>query len=396
MFVGLMPLGVQAQNSNSLHTSDSYVNELNKLAEDGDVRAQTCLGEMYREGTIERGDSGKATYWFKKAADKGDTRGKYLLALMKTSDVSYQTETYQEYRDRMQAAAFIQKLADQGYPPAEANIGFGYLYQEDYAKALAVLRKAGNQDNPAAEVMLGFMYKYGFGIDSNPTIAQQWFAKIADYRIDCVGDFAQLIYNLIAASVSYPQAAIDGKSSGRVLLMISYRASKVAKAVVYKAANDEGLNIAALRAAQEAYYPQWSFLAKNSGGRIVIPVDFTQQNPFLSILSARNSQYQNLRSEIQYAIQKNIVFPKHVLVYGTSGTGSVTLSFMYRDGRVSNVKIQKSANDRYEDEAALTAVKGAHYTLAPSQYVGKILQCVATIEYRMSPETTVVSNIVLH
>lgn len=391
----LWPLGIQAENVNFSSTPDSYVNGLIASAEHGDVQAQTCLGEMYREGTMVNGDSVKAAFWFKQAADKGDTKGKYLLALTKIAGMQIQTETFQEYQEGNRATAFVQELASQGYAPAEAHLGLAYLFKDDYVKALAYLKKAGNQNDPLASVTLGFIYKYGFGIDPTATIAKQWFARAASYRVDCAGDYAPLIYSLIAANVSYPHDVINAKIQGRVLLRVTYRAGKAVSAALYKPAKINELNVAALSAAQNLSYPQWSPLLKLPEENVVIPVDFTQQNPYLALLVTRDSQYRSFRDEVRYAIQQNTVFPKHVLVHGTSGTGNVTLAFVYRDGRVSNVRIERSANDKYEDDAGITAVKTARYPPPPTQYAGKNVHCMVAIEYEMSPEATVVSQVIL-
>ena len=397
IFIGVLSLGAQAENTNTSGTVRYYVKELTKSAEQGNVKAQTCLGDMYREGTMVKGDLSKAVYWFKRAADQGDVRGKYFLALMQNSSPPSSDETFQEYQNRQRALESIHELADRGYAPAETNVGLGYLYQGDYAKALTLLRSAAIQDDADAEVILSFMYKYGYGVDSSITAAQEWSSKVASHKFDCVADYAALVYNLIDTNVLYPKSMLKGAIKGRVLIAVRSLDGKSFKSEIVEPAGNKKLNAAALEGAQNTKYPSWPYLIANPKRSFVVPVNFTpQQNIFLSMLITRHSQYQDLKSAIQYAIQRNVILPKHILIHGTFRTGEATLLFTYRDGSVSDVKIEESTLNKYENQAAIKAVRTAHYPSTPPLYVRKVLHCIITISYGFPPEPFGVSNLVVH
>ena len=70
--------------------------------------------------------------------------------------------------------------------------------------------------------------------------------------------------------------------------------------------------------------------------------------------------------EVRSAIDKAIVIPKHALIFGTAGTGIVTLSFDYKDGKVYDVKIMQGSGDQEIDDEAMRAAAAAEYPKPPS------------------------------
>ncbi len=75
------------------------------------------------------------------------------------------------------------KAANQGYVPAEYELGRIYLYGRgipaDYAQALLWERKAAEKDDPRAQRDLAFMYERGFGVADDPAKAAEWNQKAA-------------------------------------------------------------------------------------------------------------------------------------------------------------------------------------------------------------------------
>lgn len=66
------------------------------------------------------------------------------------------------------ALSWYRKSADQGYAPAQNDLGsmhqYGVGVQRDYAEAVKWYRKAADQDIPIAYTNLGFMYDKGLGV----------------------------------------------------------------------------------------------------------------------------------------------------------------------------------------------------------------------------------------
>ena len=78
---------------------------------------------------------------------------------------------------------WLTEAANQGYGPAEYELGRIYLYGRgvpaDYAQALLWERKAAEKGDSRAQRDLAFMYERGFGVEADPTQATEWNHKAA-------------------------------------------------------------------------------------------------------------------------------------------------------------------------------------------------------------------------
>jgi len=85
--------------------------------------------------------------------------------------------------DGMQSIRWITRAANQGYVPAEYEMGRIYLYGRgipiDYAQALLWERKAADQGDARAQRDMAFMYERGFGVAADPAQAAEWNRKAA-------------------------------------------------------------------------------------------------------------------------------------------------------------------------------------------------------------------------
>ena len=120
---------------------------IQKLAEQGDVEAQTNLGRMYFYGRGVPQDHDKAIYWTQKAAEQGYIEAQFNLGLI-----------YWKNRNMKIAEQWFQKVADQGFPEAQACLGFVLATRNDYVKAVQYLQKAVEHGVPAAQLHLGILY----------------------------------------------------------------------------------------------------------------------------------------------------------------------------------------------------------------------------------------------
>jgi TPR repeat protein len=87
-------------------------------------------------------------------------------------------------RDFAVALQLLHKLADDGYAPAQNNLGMMYATgqgaPQDYAAAAVLLRKAADQGYGLGEYDLGAMYGNGLGMPQNYVQAYKWFDLAAD------------------------------------------------------------------------------------------------------------------------------------------------------------------------------------------------------------------------
>jgi TPR repeat protein len=85
--------------------------------------------------------------------------------------------------DGKASIGLLTKAANQGYAPAQYEVGRIYLYGRgipiDYAQALVWESKAAEQGDPRAQRDLAFMYERGFGVAADPAKAAEWNQKAA-------------------------------------------------------------------------------------------------------------------------------------------------------------------------------------------------------------------------
>ncbi|HEY4679015.1 MAG TPA: tetratricopeptide repeat protein [Candidatus Angelobacter sp.] len=85
--------------------------------------------------------------------------------------------------DGKESIRLLTAAANQGYAPAEYELGRIYLYGRgipvDYAQAVLWERKAAEQGDPRAQRDLAFIYERGFGVAADPAQAAEWNRKAA-------------------------------------------------------------------------------------------------------------------------------------------------------------------------------------------------------------------------
>ncbi|MDL2259310.1 hypothetical protein LJB99_00320 [Deltaproteobacteria bacterium OttesenSCG-928-K17] len=112
--------------------------QIKLAAEDGDAKAQTALGLMYKEGRNTRQDTAEAIKWFRSAGESGDAEALYQLG-----------EEYKRGRNGIEAVRFFKLAAAQGHGEA--------MYQ------------------------VGILFKYsGYGVEKSEAEAEKWFKRAAE------------------------------------------------------------------------------------------------------------------------------------------------------------------------------------------------------------------------
>ena len=149
--------------------------DIERMAEDGDKYAQTCLGQMYRYGRgVDQSDS-SAVKWFRKAAEE-----------QSHADAQNELGMMYEYGEGVDENAFIaaewyRKAAEQSHADAQCNLGGIYHYawgvDRDYPTAMEWYRKAAEQDYARGLFYLGVFYDKGYGVDENLSKAEHWYRK---------------------------------------------------------------------------------------------------------------------------------------------------------------------------------------------------------------------------
>ncbi|RKZ48253.1 MAG: hypothetical protein DRQ58_04875 [Gammaproteobacteria bacterium] len=151
--------------------------EFQKLAEQGDMKAQAHLGYMYYVGEGVEQDYVKAVKWYKKAAVLGDRDSQYNLAVA----YAFGEGVKQSYKEAFQ---WYRRAAEQNHEVAQYSLGVSYAYGEGIAQnpelAAEWFKKSAEQGYERAQVLLGSLYHTGDGVEKDYVQAAIWYRKAAD------------------------------------------------------------------------------------------------------------------------------------------------------------------------------------------------------------------------
>ena len=126
--------------------------------------------------------------WEQKGSEQGYAPAQYNLG------GSYYSGGQGVEQDYRKAAAWFRKAAEQGYAPGQYELGVCYYsgtgVGQDYRKAMEWCQKAAEQGHPGAQCELGKGYYKGKGVEQNYQKAIEWYRKAAEQ------DYAEAQYRL--------------------------------------------------------------------------------------------------------------------------------------------------------------------------------------------------------
>ena len=105
----------------------------------------------------------------------------------------------------------FRQAAEQGYAPAQANLGLLYDYgrgvPQDDGEAIKWLRLAAEQGEPHAQNSLGEMYRNGYGVPRDYVLSYMWTHLSAQQGLgDAMANLKTLAGRMSAAEVDTARA----------------------------------------------------------------------------------------------------------------------------------------------------------------------------------------------
>jgi uncharacterized protein len=105
-------------------------------------------------------------------AERGDALAQYQLAV-----------AHNNREEMPEAVRWYRKSAEQGFAPAQVNLGFLHVHGKGVARdpveAVNWFRKAAEEGNPTGQVNLGSMYADGLGVEQDNVTAYMWYSLAA-------------------------------------------------------------------------------------------------------------------------------------------------------------------------------------------------------------------------
>ena len=165
-------------------------------ANQGNGSSAYYLGLMYKIGNGVQKSQTQSVFWFKKAAAQGHSDAQEEIQDLKAAaDTPTPVTANQEEAFQAGLAAFNAKnyadalsiwkpLADQGYAPAQYNLGAmygkGQGVAQDYDAAVKLYRMVADKGYLEGQYNLGVMYYNGSGVPQSYKLAVDWFEKAAN------------------------------------------------------------------------------------------------------------------------------------------------------------------------------------------------------------------------
>lgn len=149
--------------------------EFRPLAEGGDAKAQFLIGMLNCCTKDKKADHGVAAEWFRKSAEQGYAPAQVQLG------VGYLVAPRGSgiRKDSKKAVELFQKAAEQGNPNAQYELGALYFdgqgVARNYFKAAEFYLLAAHQGHTGAQTATGIMYHQGLGVNRDYVLALQWF-----------------------------------------------------------------------------------------------------------------------------------------------------------------------------------------------------------------------------
>ncbi|MCX8614357.1 sel1 repeat family protein, partial [Gilliamella sp. B3773] len=145
-------------------------------------QTQYRLAKMYDKGDEIEVDKEKALFWYKKAADNGNTNAMLSLGFMyyKGDGIEVNSELAEEYYH--QAFIACSTEAEKGDREAQYNLALTYDGQgvDNKEKALYWYTKAAEEGDIPAQLTLAHMYDQGQGVEVDKEKALDLYTQVAE------------------------------------------------------------------------------------------------------------------------------------------------------------------------------------------------------------------------
>lgn len=166
------------------HEWADIVECVRKMADSGNVDAQTLLASIYKDGVGVPQDASAAAALYQKAAEQGNAVAALFLASLYLGESNHE-------RDIKQYWIWLQKAAELGLPQAQVAVGNIFLdglidecdrliQNRDFNKAAEWYEKAARKESPEGQEKLAQMLEDGYGFMKDKDTAFRWYKAAAE------------------------------------------------------------------------------------------------------------------------------------------------------------------------------------------------------------------------
>jgi len=169
-FIGYVGYLIDSQTDSKMQEAQS----LRSKAVAGDADSQNQFGERLRDGIGVPQSNARANRWLRKAAKQRHFKAQYNLGLSYNCD-HLRKKKKKQRRDCKKAIDWFEKSANQGYYPAQTQMGYlnyhGLGIRQSYTRAFYWFSRSVKQNDNYALFFLGKLYENGNGVEKSTRIA---------------------------------------------------------------------------------------------------------------------------------------------------------------------------------------------------------------------------------
>jgi len=192
-------------DSSDVNDLKKCFNWAKKSAEQGYEKAQFMLATLYLNGTGTKQDENLAATWYFKSFQQGNSDSEFQLAKIYLEDSTNENNSYGGYllwesaengsaaaqyyfatnfaSDIIQWYEYTRKSAEQGYAPAEYEIGvcykIGRLLEENQDTAKYWIERSAKQGYSMAQYVMGNILREDTRIESNERLSAYYYLESA-------------------------------------------------------------------------------------------------------------------------------------------------------------------------------------------------------------------------
>lgn len=170
-----------------------------KAAEHGHSGAQNNLGTCYERGLGTPKDYLEAVTWYRKAAEQGDDYAQNNLGACYANGIGVP-------KDRAEAVKWYRKAADQGNELGKTNLGLLNEKWEmafEFPEAVESLCNMADQGFAPAQYNLGICYEQGRGVLQDFPEAYKYYKLASEQnREDAAADLKRIVTRMTAAEIT--------------------------------------------------------------------------------------------------------------------------------------------------------------------------------------------------
>lgn len=185
------------------------INIWKPLAEQGNVEAQSWMGEVFYYGNGVSIDLSESEKWHLLAAKQGDKYSQKIMGIINSNNKNYatavdwfkssaqQNDAFSQYslctlynaglgvpQDYKEAIKWCTKAAEQGILNAKVQLGVNYHagqgVEKDYTKAMDWYLQAAKENSAWAIRNIGLLYHNGYGVEQSYLKAREYYQKACD------------------------------------------------------------------------------------------------------------------------------------------------------------------------------------------------------------------------